>query len=702
MRAFLWGLSLMCLSIAGCSQDGSESDNSPAGEKVPDTPDGYVETGDLDALKSRGQFRILVHRAADEYLPRAGYPLDVEREMAKRFAREQGLEPVVISVPEYGDLLAQLLAGRGDMVAANLTVTPERAEQVGFTLGVDQTREVLVGRSGEPAPEGVADLSGRRVGVMRDTSFWELADTYFAEVPDIDPDIEIVPLPSTMTSDEVLDGLVAGEYDFALQDSNVMDVVRTYRDDVQVQLTLGERRPLAWAIRPSNTALLEELNRFLTRERLTRTDIRAHTDDLAGIKERKVLRVITRNNGATYYLYRGELVGFEYELAKRFADSLGVRLQMVVADSDEAMIPMLNEGRGDMIAAFMTRTDERADRVAFSRPYHYATETLVGRADEPAIDSLKQLAGRTLHLRRSSSYWSTAESIRERGVDVTLAPVSSTMETEDILARVADGTYDLTIADSHILQSELTWRDDIQGLLPLGDPTNQGWAVRPENPELLAAVNAFWKKEYRGLHYNILYKRYFEDDARIREQRAGRVDVSETGALSPWDELARSYAEQYGFDWRLILAQMYQESRFDPAAVSWVGAKGLMQVMPRTGNELGLSPLDDPEVSVHAGVKYMDWLRYRFPERLPVDEQMWFSLAAYNAGVGHVRDARRLADQQGWDPDQWFGHVEKAMLLLTQPRYYQKARFGFVRGHEPVSYVRHIRDRYRAYARLTE
>ena len=110
MRAFLWCLSLMWLSIAGCSQDGSESGTSPAGEKVPDTPFGYVETGDLDALKSRGQFRILVHRAADEYLPRAGYPLDVEREMAKRFAREQGLEPVVISVPEYGDLLAQLLA----------------------------------------------------------------------------------------------------------------------------------------------------------------------------------------------------------------------------------------------------------------------------------------------------------------------------------------------------------------------------------------------------------------------------------------------------------------------------------------------------------------------------------------------------------------------------------------------------------------
>ncbi|WP_036187405.1 transporter substrate-binding domain-containing protein [Marinimicrobium agarilyticum] len=698
MRFFLLLLSLSLGLLLGCSPDSPSSGQSGDKVTLPGASSSYVERGDMDALKKRGQLRILVHQYADNYLPRAGYPLDIEREMAQRFAREHGMEPVLVPVTHYGDLLTALLEGKGDVVAANLTVTESRAKRAGFTLGIDQTREVIVGRSQGPAVAGVADLDGHSVGVMRGTSFWELAQARLADREGI----EIVPLDSTLTSDDVLDGLIKGQYDFALQDSNVMEIVRTYRDDVQTRFALGERRPLAWAVRPDNPELLAELNRFLTRERLTRSEIDAHTDDLPGILERKVLRVITRNNAATYYLYRGKLVGFEYELAQRFADRLGVRLQMVVPDSHDEMIPMLREGKGDMIAAFMTRTEERAQEVAFSRAYHYATETVVGQADETALESVEGLAGRTLHLRRSSSYWDTAEALRERGIDVDLKAVPDDMETEQIIDRVATGEFDLTIADSHILQSELTWRDDITGLLSLGEPISHSWAVRQNNLQLLEAIDDFWDKEYRGLHYNIFYQRYFEDDSRIQAHRKGRVDLAEGQSFSEWDDLAKVYGEQYDFDWRLILAQMYQESEFDPEAVSWVGAEGLMQVMPRTAKELGLYPLDNPRVSVHAGVKYMEWLRYRFPDRLPVEQQMWFSLAAYNAGVGHVRDARRLADQKGWDPDQWFGHVEEAMLLLSQRKYYQHARFGFVRGQEPVNYVRHIRDRYRAYVRLTE
>lgn len=693
MRLITTAFALSVILLNACSSEAPESE-----AELPGAQPGYIETGDLEAIKERGEFRILVHQAADDYLPRAGYPLDIEQQMAERFAREQGLKPVLVPVANYGGLIEALLAGQGDVVAANLTVTPSRSEKVDFTIGVDETREVVVGLSEGPSARSLEDLGGHTVGVMRDTSFWELSQSLLAERDEV----SIVPLDPSLTSDDVLDGLVAGKYDFALQDSNVMDVVRTYREDVKTHFALGEERPLAWAVRPDSPELIKELNRYLTRERLTRAEVDAHTEDLEGIRERRVLRVITRNNAANYYLYRGELVGFEYELARRFADSLGVRLQMVVADSHESMIPMLREGQGDMIASFMTRTEGRQEHVAFSRPYHYATETVVGRADEPAMDNPEALSGRTLHLRRSSSYWETAEALVDERVDLTLEAVPSNVETEEIIARVARGTYDLTIADSHILASELTWRDDVQGLLLLGEPVSHGWAVRQDNPALLEAANTFWNSEYRGLHYNILYKRYFQDDSRIRKHRDGRVDVVGGGQLSPWDDLTRTYAEQYGFDWRLVLSQMYQESEFDPSATSWVGAKGLMQVMPRTGRELGLNPLDDPEVSVHAGVKYMEWLRHRFPERLPVDEQMWFSLAAYNAGVGHVRDARRLAEQQGLDPDRWFGNVEEAMLLLSDPQYHRHARFGFVRGREPVNYVRHIRDRYRAYARLVE
>ena len=175
-----------------------------------------------------------------------------------------------------------------------------------------------------------------------------------------------------------------------------------------------------------------------------------------------------------------------------------------------------------------------------------------------------------------------------------------------------------------------------------------------------------------------------------------------TGALSPYDNLFRSYAERYRFDWRLIAAQSYQESRFDPTVVSFAGAVGLMQVMPRTGAEMGFSALREPEVGVHAGVLYLrrvhDWL-----DDVPSqDDRLWFALAAYNAGLGHVNDARRLTAELGGDPNVWFGGVADVMPLLRKREYYSRARHGYCRCLEPVRYVESIRDRQRAYAAAVE
>jgi membrane-bound lytic murein transglycosylase F len=146
---------------------------------------------------------------------------------------------------------------------------------------------------------------------------------------------------------------------------------------------------------------------------------------------------------------------------------------------------------------------------------------------------------------------------------------------------------------------------------------------------------------------------------------------------------------------------MYQESRFNPKAKSHMGAKGLMQLMPRTAKAMGVENTADPDSNILGGVKYLDWLRDRFDSELPISDRLWFTLASYNAGHGHVYDARRLAQQLGHDPDRWFGHTEKAMLLLSQKKYAKNARFGFVNGTEPVNYVRDIRQRFEAYIELS-
>jgi membrane-bound lytic murein transglycosylase F len=700
--ARLLGLALCALlSVAGCSQDEPSQGAPAAGPPAGGRGQGFIETGDLQALSQHGVLRILSpHYDVDtEYLPRNGSALDGEQELAAAFARRIGLEPVLVTVARFGDLIPALLEGRGDLIAANLTLTDARKARIAFTVPIGQSREQVIVRAGEKTLSGPGDLAGRSVSVGRDSSFWQTLERLSESVPDI----TLSALPEGLGPEQILDRLAAGDMEITVMDSNVIQPILAYRDDVKVAFELGDERALAWGVRPDNPELLAALNRFLNQEQLTRGPVSTHLDGWEGIKRRKVLRLLTRNSAATYFLWRGELLGFEYELAREFARRQGLRLEVGVAPSRERLLPMLTEGKGDVVAALLTPTPEReAMGVAFSRPYHYASELVVARAEEPPLDDVTELAGRTLVVRRSSSYWHTLQDLKARGIDLVLEPAPETLETEEIIARVASGEYDLSVADSNILDIELTWREDVRSALALTEPRAHGWAVRAGDRKLLKAIDRFFKKEYRGLFYNITYKKYFKDRRTMARHGGERIKPGQGGRLSPYDGIVRRYAEQYGFDWRLLVAQMYQESRFDPKATSWAGAKGLMQVMPRTAREIGLKDLEDPETGIQAGVRYLNWVRERFSKELPVTQRMWFALAAYNAGPGHVHDARRLARQKGWDPDRWFGQVERAMLLLSKRQYARKARHGYVRGREPVRYVRNIRERFGAYAALTQ
>ena len=211
------------------------------------------------------------------------------------------------------------------------------------------------------------------------------------------------------------------------------------------------------------------------------------------------------------------------------------------------------------------------------------------------------------------------------------------------------------MADSHILQVEKTYGVAVEAGPNLAeDAPDDGakkpiaFAVRPKAVQLRARLDDFVQKHYRGLKYNILRKRYFEDPRRIRAQKEARVD--RTGRISRYDELIKKYSQRYGFDWRLMAAQAFVESGFDASARSWVGALGLFQVMPNTGKSLGLADLMRPEVGIHAGIKYMSRLISRFDPELPFAERVWLALAAYNVGLGHVNDARRLARGEGLGP----------------------------------------------------
>ncbi len=686
----------LILLTAACGSPEPESPPTPTRTEAPP----YVERGDLDSITQHGYLRVLSpSHSHSTHLPRQGFPQNHEHELLESFAESIGVKLGYVAIDRYEDLIPSLLAGKGDLIAANFTITPHRKKQVHFSVPITTVKEQIITRHDDTRLEKLEDLNGRTIAVHRSLTFWDTASTLQQQYPNL----HIQEVPEHLDIEQVLDGVTQHEFDLTLADSNLVKALRSYRSDLRPALTIAADHPIAWGVRPQAPALLTALNTFLNKVNLSQDQPSISQDDFPNIKKRGTLRVLTRNNPATYFLWRGELMGFEYELARHFAKQHTLRIEMVVPPTREELIPWLLEGKGDVIAASMTSNEQRKEQgVKFSSSYLTASEIIVARANEPEqrLTSVEDLAGRTVIVRRSSAYWHTLEQLQHQGIAVNIQAADEDMETEELIAKVAEGEYDLTVADSHILDIELTWRDDVRATFPLGDPQPLGWAVRQSNPQLLETLNQFVKKEYRGLFYNITLKKYFKNARTIRKHIDTRT--TQTGELSPYDELVQTSAKQFGFDWRLIVAQMHQESRFNPKARSWAGAVGLMQVLPRTAKSLGFTDVATPEKGIQAGVQYLNWVRERFDPELPVDVRTWFALAGYNAGHGHVHDARRLARKHGLNPDRWFGHVEKTIQLLAKKKYARQARHGYCRGSEPVKYVREIKRRFEAYQQATK
>ncbi|MDX1592850.1 MAG: transglycosylase SLT domain-containing protein [Gammaproteobacteria bacterium] len=640
---------------------------------------GYVETGDLDAIRDRGTLRVLMTASGDGAChSRAAGPL--ERELLDAIGAEQRLEIAWICVYPPDTLATALLEGRGDLVLSDLSGPPWNAD-VAVTLPRVVARHWVVTDSGDGTVHAVADLAGKRVAAARDGSAWARLVEWRRRVPSLVP----VPLSAPLEPDAVRSGLVRGQFDAALVSSDDWDG----RDATRIAFDAGNAAPVRWSVRPGATALLAAIDRKFTTTRLVDATAPLRRGDLGEIRRHRVLRVLARPRPGSFYLRDGELRGFEHDLLARFADRHGVEIEVVVPPADERLVDWLAEGRGDVIGLPLEPADV-ADTVGLrtTRAYRVIATEIVGPAGAAPLDGPGQLAGRTVYAVHGSKAWSRLTALRAKGIDITAVAMPRGTPTVELLARLDDGDGALVAVSEPRPASR-----DRTALLELDEPSPRVWATRDTNPKLHAALDRFIRDSYRGVDYNVLARRY---------SRAQAADDPAPAAetLSPYDELVRELAEEYGFDWRLIVAQMFQESRFDPEARSEVGARGLMQVMPATGRELGFTDLEHPAKSIRAGVMYLAQLRDRFGRDVPVTERLRFALAAYNAGFARVSAARRLAVEMGLDPDRWFGHVERALHHLP------RADSEIARGHrgcrcgQPVHYVRRIQARFAAYTRL--
>jgi membrane-bound lytic murein transglycosylase F len=681
---------ILLLLIVSCGR----GDEPEQAAKQPSAGHGQQAAGEkpVDKKDTGNLLRVIVRPEPVAFLPRNAEPVRLDRDIARGLAAALGRRYQPVVVKDYADMIDRLLAGDGDIIAASMTVTKARSRRVLFSIPYQHVDELLVVPAGKGAADAWQDLNGKTICARRDSSYVET----LTQMQEQDVALHIDLQPADEDTEEIVDKVVSGDCPATVVDSHYWSSLRRYFDGVQALRPLAEDRPIALAMRPDEEELKKEVNRYLIKRALTGRRNSFYTDDLSGLKKRQRLRMITRNGAATYYLYRGSPFGFEYELMHRFARQQGMRLDIVIPDDNESLIPWLNEGRGDVVAAMLTVTPERGERAGFTRPYFHDEEVVVTRSDDN-INDIQDLDGRTVFIRKSSSYYRTFRQLQAKvsGMRVKFAPED--MQTDEILQRVDEGSEDITICNQELLEIEQTYGRKLKAAIPVGGETNIAWAVRKSNPELLAALNRFIKKEYRGLFYNVQKQRYFKDSKVIaRADSPWRLDKS--GRISPFDDIVRKYAARNNLDWRLIVAQIYKEYRFHTKKRSWSGAEGLMQLLPRAAREVGVDgKLSDPETSIKAGVRYLRRMIDLFDPKLSLQTRIRFGLASYNAGRGHVLDARRLARRQGLSPDIWYGNVERAMLLLSKRKYYSKSRFGYVRGSEPVDYVREIEDRYFSY-----
>jgi membrane-bound lytic murein transglycosylase F len=398
------------------------------------------------------------------------------------------------------------------------------------------------------------------------------------------------------------------------------------------------------------------------------------------------LTVLTRNNAHCYYTYRDTQMGFEYDLARAFSNYLGVQLK-VVTTSWEELIPALNEGKGDCIAASLSILPSREKYVDFSNEYLGIQQKAIIHAGHPQIKKLKDLEGKTIHVRSGTSYEERLNNLKDDGLNINIK-LYDDMPTEELISMVAEKEIDLTIADSNIALLNRRYYPDVKIALSIGEPQSLGWAVRKGEKALLKKINSFFKKIKKDGTFAKIHNKYYANVEIFDYLDLKKYHQRLETRLPKYKEIIRQAAKKNGFDWRLIASVIYQESHFNPKARSFTGVEGIMQLTKTTAMEMGVKDRLNPTASIRAGVRYLKKLYERYKEAKDPD-RMLITLASYNVGRGHVLDAQKIAKEKGLNPNSWAA-LEEILPLLRYPKHYKKTKYGYCRGTEPVRYVKRI------------
>ena len=418
------------------------------------------------------------------------------------------------------------------------------------------------------------------------------------------------------------------------------------------------------------------------------------TSQLEQIQKRGVLRVGTLNNQLSYYIGPDGPTGLEYELAERFAESIGVSLEIKPAYRLSGLFPALEAGQVDVVAAGISQSPERLTQFRSGPAYYYVSQQVVYQNGTNRPRNLTQLSesDAPVYVVDGSHFESTLHQLAATHPDIKV--ISSDADTYDLLRQVSTGDIQFTVANSVDLSLAQRVYPNLSIAFDLTEDKPITWYTNKSDDEGLYAlmIEFFGQLKQSG------------ELAQLEEKYLGHIsqfDYVDTRAfvraidstLPKWEPLFKKHAGE--FDWRLIAAVAYQESHWNPSAKSPTGVRGMMMLTLPTAKSVGVTNRLDPEQSIEGGVKYLRQMVKRIPDSIAEHEKTWFALASYNVGFGHMMDARRLTKAQGGNPDLW-SDVKERLPLLRQKKYYSQTRYGFARGDEAMNYVENIRRYYQS------
>ncbi len=417
-------------------------------------------------------------------------------------------------------------------------------------------------------------------------------------------------------------------------------------------------------------------------------------------KGKRAIRVLVSYNATNYFLVEGKQAGLEYEMMRAFESYLNKGLPaekkyhlVFISYPFDRLIPALLEGKGDIIAAGMTITENRRKKIAFTSPYRAnISEVLVRHKNAKDPLTAEQLAGKTIHVVKGSSYYTSLKNLsddlqKEGKPALKIIQVDENITSEDLLQMINAGIYQYTIVDSHIAEiwSHVLKDIVIESAATVSTGSQLGWAVRKDNKDLLYKLNLFLKNYKQGTkHGNILFNRYYKNKKWITNPVKDQV----MKRLHEYQKSFIKYGKQYGIDWVMLAALGYQESKLDQSRKSNHGAVGVMQIKPATAADknVGITGVTKSyDKNIHAATKYLSFLRSRYFSDSSIEpiEQLAFTLAAYNAGPARITKMRNKAKSLGKDPNKWFFNVENVTRRYT--------------SSEPVNYVANIMKYYLAF-----